>query len=300
MLLTYSERMKKRIAGDEGELPFGPDEKSSARAFAESIGMDQPRLLAMAKSIDEVDFAALPDRFVVKPDGLHSGHGVHLLTRVGEGRYLDQYRGEEIRVDGLSEEYQNLRARVRPPERFKVIVEEWVAGERGSPPIPFDYKIYAFYGRPKIVLQVNRNIKPTGLGWFDGNFRPLRIGDCFPAIPGKYQLDRLIVPRRWQALLGAARKISVALQTPFARIDLFASDRGPLLGEVTLTPGGAGYSYPFTEAFDRKLGKAWRNAEDRLARDRATASAVGAASGPRKRRNRRFTGRNGGARTQTP
>lgn len=299
--MTYSERMRKRVAGEEEGLPFGPDEKASARAFAASIGMDQPRLLAMGASIDEVDFAALPDRFVVKPDGLHSGHGVHLLTRVGDGRYLDQYRGEEVSVDGLSEEYRRLRARVRPAERFKVFVEEWIVGERGSGPIPLDYKIYAFYGRPRIVLQVNRNIKPTGLGWFDGNFRPLRLGDCFPAIPATYQLDTLIVPRQWRALLRATRRISLALATPFSRIDLFASNRGPLLGEVTLTPGGAGYSYPFSEAFDRKLGKAWERAEDRLARDRAAeTNSAGAGPVARKRRKRRVTGRNGGARTRTP
>lgn len=268
--MGFLDYMKRRVAGLEEGCPAWLGEKAAVRTFADSIGVAQPELLATGPSIDDIDFAALPDRFVIKPDGLHSGQGVHLLTRIGPDRFRDQMKGQEISVDFLREEYEQLRPKLQVPAHYKVIVEEWVTGEKGLVgPIPPDFKLYVFYDRVKLIQQVNRNVKPIAIGWYDGNFRPLRIEDCMPSMPRIYAVDRLTLPRRWKDVLRMARKTSVAMQTPFTRIDIFVSDRGPLLGEVTLAPGGAGYSYPFAPAYDRKLGKAWERAEKRLAEAKA-------------------------------
>ena len=160
---------------------------------------------------------------------------------------------------------------VQVPAHYKVLVEEWITGEEKTfGPIPPDYKVYVFYGRPKLILQVNRNREDRGIGWFDGNFRPLRVDKALKRVPDAYHAVMPVLPRHWKAVLKLARRVSLAMEVPFVRIDAFASDRGAVLGEITLAPGGAGYSYPFTPRFDAALGRAWERALTRIDKDRAS------------------------------
>ncbi len=80
--------MRHRIAGLE-EIPKWVVEKSAARAFCETLGVDTPKVCVVKPSANEIDFGALPDRFVIKPDGFSNDHGVHLLKRLPNGNFLD-------------------------------------------------------------------------------------------------------------------------------------------------------------------------------------------------------------------
>ena len=52
------------------------------------------------------------------------------------------------------------------------------------------------------------------------------------------------------------------MEAPFISVDCYAGKRGPVVGELTHTPGGPwfGLMYRFSEAFDEELGQAWISA----------------------------------------
>ncbi len=178
-----------------------------------------------------------------------------------------------------------MRTQPHKPSYYKIIVEEWIIGGDDIGPIPADYKIYTFYGRTKMVFQLNRNIDPAGIAWFDGKFRLLRPGSM-TFNPKHFQPDWPVLPRDWRALLKVAKRVSLALRTPFVRVDLYASDRGPLLGELTLTPGGLGNNYHPTPGFDAELGREWKHAALRIAADQEARDAQEKRGSTGRRRSR--------------
>jgi hypothetical protein len=61
--------------------------KFRSREIAAAAGVATPQLYRAYETLGEVDFAALPDRFVLKPSNRCSRRGVHLLQRVELGFY---------------------------------------------------------------------------------------------------------------------------------------------------------------------------------------------------------------------
>jgi hypothetical protein len=58
-----------------------------------------------------------------------------------------------------------------------------------------------------------------------------------------------------------AERLSAIIGRPFLRIDLFESERGPVLGEFTPRPGPPEV---FVPEIDEELGRLWEQAEQRL------------------------------------
>lgn len=69
------------------------------------------------------------------------------------------------------------------------------------------------------------------------------------------------VLRCWHEMLQVAKRVSRALDTPFISVDLYASPSGPVVGELTPTPGGAYFGvWRFRPFFNQQLGDAWTRA----------------------------------------
>lgn len=149
-------------------------------------------------------------------------------------------------------------------KRKFTLVEEFVH-EDGTAVIPEDYKFLAFQGVIGLIIKINRNKEKLTMSYFDSEFRPLSDG----IIRFKNDiatLERADTPKNWEQLLNVARRVSVIVPTPFARIDLFDSSRGPLLGEVTLTPGSFYYpnGHTLSDSENARLGRLWDEAKYRL------------------------------------
>jgi len=120
-------------------------------------------------------------RFVIKQPNRHSTKGIYPLEEIGDGQYLELLRLREmtpsdLRVDGT------------PPDYWlaEQIIPSFIPGK----PLPFDYKVYCFEGRPTLIpiYQIDRNVWPPQVAAFDGAFFPLHRGR-------HYDTDR----RRWEA-----------------------------------------------------------------------------------------------------
>ncbi|GAA1178913.1 ATP-grasp fold amidoligase family protein [Nesterenkonia xinjiangensis] len=272
------------------QLPF----KLRSYALAQSHGVRIPtvhRVWERAEDIrleDDLGSADGVDHFVLKADGGHSGLAVVPLRRTAHG--WETLTGHRASKDGVLEAPVMRRLdRARGPFFLESFLQPESAS--GSAPgavadgvpdaevrIPEDIKVYTAYGEILQVLVMRTqgveimDRKSFTRRYFDAQARCL--GEV---LPGAAYDDTITAPRQWADLMAAARRLSVAVGTPFVRVDLYATQDGPVLGELTPTPGGA---QEYLLDHDLALGAAWMRAEVRLSRDIARGRPAGTLFGP--------------------
>lgn len=184
------------------------------------------------------------DRCVIKPKKSHSSRGVLSLKRVDCITFeCLQLRCRLRLVDILDHLYQEMREHQFP--------NHWQLEELLLPPSGLlrpidDFKFYAFSGRVGLILQVARHSSGQHYRWYDRDWHPVETG--------KYdnEIDHaLLPPRDSESLLAVAERISMALPTPFCRVDLYEARQGVVLGELTPIPGTY---HDFGEQADLYLG----------------------------------------------
>lgn len=242
-------------------------------------GLRGPEVYGVHERVEDIDFAALPDRFVLKPTGLNGKRGVMLLERRPRGlvarlagrlrgrpapEFWDAMQGRPLTLAEIRAEQNSWRAAHggKRGEALRFIVEERILGENGADAIPFDYKVYVFAGEPRFILQLDRNVSPPGAAFFDGDFTPMKAGDPRVTYGAQSQPTAPVVPRCAADILATAATLSRALNTPFISIDCYATAKGAVVGEITVAPGGpyAKASFRFSDAYDRQMGAWWTEA----------------------------------------
>lgn len=223
------------------------------KAVADTLGIRSARIYATYHAPEEVDLASLPDRFALKATNMASGQGVFLLHRQN-GRYRDLRQRRAFSEHQLLKALLATRRDKRKPFDAPVIAEELLIGENGPDQIPFDYKFYVFDGQVEFIVQMDRNISPPGIAWFGRDFAPLDPA-CIAAMSDRMQPMTPRLPRNWQALLDAARRISLHIDTPYISVDLYTDGADVIFGELTAAPGGPYFGmWRFSDAFDADLG----------------------------------------------
>jgi hypothetical protein len=235
--------------------------KRDGYALAESLGIGIPEQYVASTKLSAVDWAGLPERFVIKPRDGAANRGVYGLIAQGDGSYLDALDGKVKRQSDVVEEYQRLVADRLVNERCAI--EELLAPTPDLAEdilIPDDLKIWCFYDEPVVVMQrrmhgsANRKrwtFKFWDVGWND--LGPVKYED---------RLDRsLAAPVGGDAVLEACRVIGRELAVPFVRLDLYDTVRGPVFGEVSVHPGPPEV---WRDDIDELMGKHWEIAEARL------------------------------------
>jgi len=251
--------MTNRLNKWEKNVPWHLGEKIAAYKFLDEIGVDHARLIGIFDSVEEVNFDELPHSFVIKPTREDSMRGVMVLQRRG-GKFYDELRAKEISEQEVRDYFGNLFT-VHAHKENKLIVEEYVRDADGFI-VPRDFKFYAFKGEIALVLEINRNTRPIGVSWYDSQFAPVTdervvVNTKFAThVPGRR-------PSGWREMAEVATEVSRQIPTPFASIDVYSSMRGPLVGEITLTPGAIYYgAYKLSEAMEKKMAAMWDIASD--------------------------------------
>lgn len=271
-----------------GRDPYKPRlNKERTAALIEELGVKGPKVHGVFERVEDIDFAALPDRFVLKPTALNGKRGVMLLDRGGPPRTLLQQLtgesrpstpGEPVYWDGMGERLltvpeivaeQNEWSRLYLEKRGKplsFIVEDLIVSENAREKRPREYKVYAFAGEPAFIVQYDRSMEPPGTAFFDGAFQRIRASEGKVTRGKKVQQGKPVVPKCAAEILDAAARISAALGTPFIRVDFYAAREGAVLGELTVAAGAPywGTMYTFSEAFDLELGRRWSEALARI------------------------------------
>lgn len=261
----YLVRIRNRQKGYERNLPSFLHDKIKGEAFVRSLGAPTSRQIRSFTSADSIDLDGLPERFVLKPTFMSSSFGVMVLERRGEN-YYDFLRKRDLTLEAIIEEQQRHSDSTKR-ETKDWIVEE-VATDAEGADVPDDYKFFCFQGRVGLVHRTIRGTPRNRHAFFEGDFTPMADNDESQIWTNPAIVDRIVVspPSTWRTFLNLARRISTAVPSPFVRIDMYNTTRGPVFGEFTLVPGTFFYEdrEKMSPVLSTKLGKLWAEAEGDL------------------------------------
>ena len=237
------------------------DDKLAGREFAQEIGLRVPELYALGSLEECVGAVSRRGSGVIKPRQRHDSLGVVSLTPRGDG-FFDHIRKQPVSVADLESYVRRYQV-----DRDDVLFAEELIFRPGSHDTPsYDWKFLCFAGETGLIFQVDRVPQSRrGRASFVArlaDFSPVRS----PHRRGLRQSLSLPLPFDLVALREVAEQYSLRSRAPFARIDLFEDEQGPVFGEITPHPwAGFWHTNDFGGDLDRKLGRMWEEAEIRLA-----------------------------------
>lgn len=249
----------------KADTTFQPGDKNECKKLVADLGFDVPATYTKFSSARYVKFRSLPNEFVIKPNNLAASRGVYILHRIfGDQGYWESMKRQrmwasQIRKALAAWEKAWYLRRVGP---FQILVEERVVSARKSNEIPLDYKFYTFNGKIRLILQIDRNVKPPAFHFYDGDFSAWDWEGALNIGPSdKIQVANAAVPRHADEMLSKVAKLSRLLKTPFCSVDAYDARQGALIGELTPTPGGPYYGglFSFKQHYDVELGNLWRS-----------------------------------------
>lgn len=197
-------------------------------------------------SFDEIDFAKLPEQFVLKCT--HDSGGLVICT---DKSRLDLSAAKAKIEASLKENffwvhrewpYKNVKPRI--------IAEAYMDDENAAEGLT-DYKFFCFGGEPKL-LYISRGLSDhstASISFYDldGNRMPFRRSDYRP-IDGE-----LVLPANFDEMKTIAAELAKTVGCAFVRIDLYSIRGRIYFSEVTFSPCAGMLPFEPTE-WDRKLG----------------------------------------------
>ena len=201
--------------------------KTTMREFISSRNIPLPKRYFETSSVDEIDFASLPERFVVKPTNASTSKGVMLFA---DG--VELFSNDRVPREAVANYVNSNIKRVRNDET-KILVEELVEDYDPDCLIPRDFKVYTAGGRVYVIQVIDRNgAKPYTTSFYSPEWKRM------PELQRSYVPGvTYSVPTHLSQLLSYAEQISRELEV-FYRLDFYISPSGPVFGEFTSSPFG--------------------------------------------------------------
>jgi hypothetical protein len=205
-------------------------DKYSVREYVKEKGCEDilNELYGYWTNPDEIDFARLPDKFVLK-----NNYFYHMNLVVTDKSKLDISATRELLRKWLSDDGHLFRSEMQYADiPKKIIAEKYIETENGS--APADYKIYCCNGKPLYVMVCigrEQDVKPK-FYYFDvnGNLQRNLTSDGLNA-PKDFHYD---IPEGWEKMIACAEKLSAPF--PFVRADFYLEKGQVIFVELTFTP----------------------------------------------------------------
>ena len=242
---TFSEKVLHRAIFDHRPLLRTCADKYAVRGFVEQVvGADiLPKLYYLASDPRDIPFMEMPDRFAVKPT-----HGSGWVTIVRDKSTLDVDNLVDRCDYWLSQDYAHRhheRNYRNIPRR--IIVEELI--DDGTEGGPVDYKFFVFHGKVEMIGAIFGRFSDCCAYLCDRNWSPLGVGLVYPSVE-----KEVAPPKQLKELIRIAELLGKELA--FVRVDLYATGKRIVFGELTTTPG-AGLDTFHPQSFDAYLGSLW-------------------------------------------
>ena len=229
-------------------LPMIVDKYTVREYIKEKIGEKYlVPLLQVADSFDEIDFAQLPDDYIIK---VTHGSGRNIIFKEGKNiRGYDKKLLKKTIANWLSEKYrfQQLIWFVQPIKR-KIIIEKLLEDDDGK--IPKDYKLFVFNGNVEMIQVDHDRFEDHTRSLYDKEWNRL---DCTLTYK-RGDLDEK--PDLLEDMISLAEKL--AFDFTFMRVDFYCIASKIYFGELTPCPGG-GMEIFVPESYNRYYGEKWNN-----------------------------------------
>ncbi|EGJ72368.1 glycosyltransferase [Bacteroides coprosuis DSM 18011] len=200
--------------------------------------------LGIYEDINDIDFDALPDQFVIK--GVH-GYGFNLIVsdksklnvRKAKLKLYKWKRRNQYYRGGLEWAYKDVKPRF--------LVDKFMAeAARGS---LTDYKFYCFNGKPKFLeVHLDRR-EDHKSGFFDLDFKLLPFRDVDESM---WIQSPITKPTNFDEMVHLAEVL--ADRFPFVRVDFYSINGKTIFGEMTFYPGDGRYEF-IPDEYNYKLGE---------------------------------------------
>ncbi|MCR6094935.1 teichuronopeptide biosynthesis [Salipaludibacillus agaradhaerens] len=225
------------------------DDKQKAVNFAKKYGFK------VSESLGTYSLNSLPEKkcVAIKPKNGAGSRGVYLV--ISENKIIDVKRSQQL-VNKLE-----LRERMNQDLEMEWVgQDEWIMEpiyfyEKETKEPARDLKFYCFYGKVKLILEVNRYPEVRYCWW-------TAEGDRIST--GKYENQLMDGDGFPLGFIKQVEDLSQRIPAPFCRIDFLKSEGEIIFGEVTPKPGN--YD-KFNDKIDNYLGESYLEAEGRLMTD---------------------------------
>lgn len=227
---TYNEKLQwLKLYNRRPEYTQMVDKYAVRQLVAEKIGEEYLiPLLGVWDSFDDIDFDALPNRFVLKPT--HTSGDVYICKGKSQ---LDYKKLSDLIQGWLKRKYERLHRewpyKNVPP---RIIAERYMQDHMdkgGAAAGLTDYKFYCFDGKPKAMLIVTDRQVNTKMDFYDMDFNHL------PLVWDYENSDRkLEKPVNFERMKELAKVL--AWNIPHVRVDFYESDGRVYFGELTFYP----------------------------------------------------------------
>lgn len=243
---TYNEKLQWSKLYDRNPLYTRLVDKYAVKEYIASVmGNDHIIIptLGVWDSFDDIDFASLPDKFVLKTT--HDSGGVVICTDKSK---LDMQAARAKLEKSLANNYY-LEHREWPYKDVKprIIAEKFMVDESGTE--LKDYKFFCFDGEPKMLFIATDRPFDTRFDFFDIDFNHL------PFTQGHPNAERPIEkPENFGQMVEIARRLSKGFSQ--VRVDLYNVNGKIYFGELTFAHFSG--NVPFKPAeWDMKIGEWW-------------------------------------------
>lgn len=198
-------------------------DKYEAKKYLKEIAEDCViPTIGIYNSFDEIDFDALPKKFVLKTTH-HSG-GVIVCTDKSQ---LEIAKAREITNRKLSSNlyYWGLEWPYKDVEP-RIIIEEYIGEEKDLK----DYKMMCFNGKVKCSFVCSNRQESLNVTFFDRDWKQMPFERHYPA--SSMPIEK---PINYDRMIKLSEKITQDMR--FARIDFFEVKGKLYFGEITFFPG---------------------------------------------------------------
>ena len=205
-----------------------------------------PKLYAVWRSADEIDFSILPKKFILK-----TNHGCHTVMPVLDKdkvdinivkRQFDVWMKKQYGYDTAEPHYLEIKP--------LIIAEELLDNDATFTTALADYKVYCFDGNPFCILVcTDRNVAKTTFSYFDCDWNPLHN-----VLNEKLKGSDVAIPKPDCLKLLLEYASILAKGHPQVRVDFYITHGKIYFGEMTFTSEG-GYDGDITKEFCIEMGK---------------------------------------------
>lgn len=250
---TFSEKLQwLKLYNRRPEYTQMVDKYEAKRYVAEIIGEQHIiPTLGVWDSVDDVDFDALPNQFVLKTT--HGGGNTGVVICRDKSTFDIEKAKAKLKRSLKSCIYRQFKEWPYKDVKRRIIAEQLI----GNGDIE-DYKFFCFDGAPKYCQVIaGRTANMTTIDWFNMKWehQPFHEPKNYPFSKELHAKPRLFDDMRHIAEL-------LSKSHPFIRVDLYAIDDKIYFGELTLFPTSGMGGFDPAE-WDYKLGE-WIKLPNRL------------------------------------
>ena len=243
----FSEKVQRYKINYKNQTMCQCVDKYLVRDFIKSRGCEQylNDLYGVYEKAEEINFAFLPDKFVIKTTNGSGGENIlickekAMLDVPAAIKTVNSWKSKCVST--LSHEWAYIGAKTS-----RIIIEKYLEEKNSKNDSVHDYKFFCFDGKVKfLVVDVDRYIGHKR-NFYTVDWELLDIITDCPKV------DRVIpCPDNYDEMVKLAEILSFGF--PFVRVDLYNVEKKVIFGEMTFYPW-SGYIQFYPDAFDIELG----------------------------------------------